>query len=342
MGFLKLVVVLVAVAQCTADQGSALTDLFALVSFLGPASSAASSMTALALNAGTKKAAEWFYLSHWSKTQAVHSIRKFEEITRISLSGNMDPFFCSTILYLQGAALAMQKDANEEISTLSNNIKADTVPATVASLLSAYPTATGYGGYCVQLFPSPRWRETEPPCEGAPNMPDTDGIPGVALFSLKCLADVSFDWRKITSGYRPGGVSALTAGFAPVVPLSAAPKCSNKRNSDMVTRIVGMMVQSFFTQLMVGPVGAMLTMEVKEVCSSGFESGYLSAGAGESSLRKHQNCMNFENIMALFFESLNSAAHISSGLEEDLQCLLFRADVDPFAEFDAGGGGGGH
>jgi len=183
--------------------------------------------------------------------------------------------------------------------------------------LSSYSAAVGYGGYCIQLFPSPLWKEADPPCEGVSSFPEEDVDSAISLFSLKCLAASDFDWRAISSGYRPGGVSALTAKFASVATHSSKPVCTSQHNWDIVKRIAGMIIQSLFTQLMVGPVSAMLTMEIKEVCNGGFEDG---------------NCMRFENIADLFFESWNAARDLAGGLQIDTQCLLFRKDTDPFAD----------
>jgi len=287
-------------------------DLLDLFFFMGPASSASSGMTALALNAGSKKAAEWFYLPDTFKSQAARSIKHFEDKSRISLAQNKPPFFCSTILYLQGAALAVQKLADVSIAQTSPFEKSST-SSTVASLLASYPAAIAYSGYCVQLFPSPTWKQADAPCEGMEHFPKEEVVAGVALFSLKCLAASDFDWREISPGYRPGGVSALLHGYAPVVPFSAAPVCSQKRNSDMANRIVGMVVQSLFTQLFVGPVSAMLTMEVKEICSNSFEGN---------------SCLRFENVMDTFFESWNAAKQMASSMTVDAQCLFLRADFD--------------
>jgi len=297
------------------QQGHAELDL---LMFLGPASSASAAMTALALNAGSKKAAEWFYLSDSSKSEAAHAIKYFEDMTRISLSAKKTNFFCSTILYLQSAAAAIYKDAALSSASPGAQFLSNSVSSTVSSLLSTYPAAVGYGGYCVQLFPSPIWKEVDPPCEGVPSFPEEDIASGISLFSLKCLAASDFDWRVVSSGYRPGGVSALTTKFASVYPHSSKPACSSQHNWDMVKRIAGMMIQSLFTQLMVGPVSAMLTMETKEVCNGGFESG---------------NCLRFENVADLFFESWNAAQDLAGGLQADTRCLLFRSDVDPFADF---------
>jgi len=253
---------------------------------LGTASSASAGMTALALNAGSKKAAEWFYLSDATKSQAATSIKYFEDTTRISLSQKIPPFFCSSILYLQGAALAMQRGAQSSMSNPAEMMELSSTSATVSSLLASNPTAQGYAGYCVQLFPSPSWRNAGPPCETTDAFPNEDVVAGVVLYSLKCLAASDFDWRTISSGYRPGGVSAMTSRYAPVVPFSDAPVCSKKSNADLVVNVIGMSTQALFTQYMVGPVGAMLTMEVKEICYGGFET---------------DTCLRFENVMDLFF-----------------------------------------
>jgi len=292
-----------------------------LLEFLGPASSASAAMTALALNAGSKKAAEWFYLSDSSKSEAAHAIKYFEDKTRISLSVKKTTFFCSTILYLQSAAAAIHKDAALSSASTGSQFMSGSVSSTVSSLLSSYPAAVGYGGYCIQLFPSPLWQEADPPCEGGPNFPEEGIAPGISLFSLKCLAASDFDWRAMSSGSRPGGVSALTAKFASVSPYSSKPVCSSQHNWDMLKGIAGMIIQSLFTQLMVGPVSAMLTMEIREICNGGFED---------------DNCLRFENIADLFFESWNAAHNLADGLQADVQCLLFRADVDTFrADFES-------
>jgi len=291
-------------------------DLLDLISFVAPASTASASLTALALNAGSKKAAEWFYLSDASKSQAAHAIKYFEDRTRISLSAKKAPVFCSTILYLQGAALAIQGQAALSPATHADPLDVVSVSSTVTSLLASYPTALGYQGYCIHLFPSPTWRSADPPCEGVPSFPEEDVTAGVSLFSLKCLAAGDFDWRTTASGYRPGGVSALTNMFSIVRPASAASACSREYNSELVTRIFGMVMQLLFTQLMVGPVSAMLTMEVKLVCAGAFEGA---------------NCLQFENLADIFFESLNAAQNLAAGIDVDAQCLLFRSNKDPFS-----------
>jgi len=313
-----------AVNTFRSESASVPADLIDLIAFIAPASSASAAITALALNSGSKKAAEWFYLSDVSKSQAAHAIKHFEDVTRISLSEKKAPFFCATLLYLQGAALAMQRDAELSIATPSLAFNSDSVSSTVSSLLSSYPAAVGYEGYCIQLFPSPTWEEVDPPCEGVGSFPNVDTVAGVALFSLKCLAASDFDWRTISAGYRPGGVSALTAKYSSTSPMSSKPVCSTQHNSDLAKRVVGMTAQSLYTQLMVGPVSAMLSMEVKDICNGGFEDG---------------NCLRFENVADLFFESWNAAEYLAYGLYADTQCLLFRSDVDPFAEVSFVGGG---
>jgi len=290
-----------------------------LLEFLGPASSASAAMTALALNAGSKKAGEWFYLSDSSKSDAAQVIKYFEDKTRISLSNSKAPFFCSTILYLQGAALAMDRDAGRTIARSGGAHEQGSVSSTVSSLIATYPPAVAYAGLCIQLFPSPSWRAADAPCEGTEAFPDEEGVSGVALYSLKCLAASDFDWRTVSSGYRPGGVTALAATHANVVPLSDAPVCSTQHNFEMARNIIGMAAQLFFTQLMVGPVSAMLTMEVKEICDAGF----------------HGKCLRFENIMDLFFESWIGAQNLGSGLLSDVLCVLLRIDYDPFQGLNA-------
>jgi len=299
-------------------------DLLDLIGFFGTATSATAGMTALALNAGSKKAAEWFYLSDASKSHAAKSIKEFEVKTRISLSQTKAPFFCSSILYLQGAALAMQQSAQTSIST-PTAMEVSSTSSTVSSLLATYPVAKGYVGYCVQLFPSPSWRNADAPCEGMDAFPDEDVAAGVALYSLKCLAVSDFDWRTVSSAYRPGGVSAMASAYAQVRPSSDAPVCSQKSNTDLVVNVIGISTQALFTQFMVGPISAMLTMEVKEICSGGFEANA---------------CLRFENVMDLFFESWNAAKDMASGLEADMTCLLFRLDVDPFAKLETSSSGG--
>jgi len=286
-------------------------DLIDLINFMAPASSASAAMTALALNAGAKKATEWFYLSDFSKAVAAHSIKDFEDKTRISLSNRQVPFFCSTILYLQGASVAMNRNADAHLDA-----HVESVTSHVATLLASYPAARAYNGYCVQMFPSPTWKASSAPCEGADGFPDVQATAGVSLFSIRCLAASDFDWRVVSPGFRPGGVSAVTAQAAPVLPFSDKTTCPEKRNSDMLARVLSMFIQSLFTQLMVGPVSAMLTMEVKEVCIGGFSAG---------------NCMRFENVADLFFESWDAAAEFPSTIHSDLQCLLFRAQYDPFS-----------
>lgn len=310
-------------AATNASSGSSY-DLLDMLNFIWPASSASAAITGLALNSGSRKASEWFYLSDWAKAQAALSVRVFEDKSRISLSAKKAPFFCSTILYLQGAALAVQSDARDSISTRSPFHPAS-VASLVNSLLSAYPSAEGYAGYCVLLFPSPSWRAADPPCEGTHGFPEQDFVPGVSLFSLKCLAASDFDWRTVSPGVRPGGVSALGATFASVVPFSKRHVCSHKRNSDMIVNIVGLAIQSLFTQLMVAPVSAMLTMEVKEVCGNGFD--------GDS-------CLRFENLVDILFESLNHAESAGGQLASDIMCLVARVDSDLFAapSNDEGGG----
>jgi len=314
---LVLIATIETIAVSAVQQDHPKLDLFL---FLGSASSASAAMTALALTSGSKKAAEWFHLSDSSKSDAAHAIKYFEDKTRISLSAKKKTFFCSTILYLQSAAVAIHKDAAVSSASPGVQLLSDSVSSTVSSLLSTYPAAVGFGGYCIQLFPSPVWKEADPPCEGVPSFPGEDIASGISLFSLKCIAASDFDWRVMSSGYRPGGVSALTAKFASVSPHSSKPVCSSEHNWDMIKRITGMIIQSLFTQLMVGPVSAMLTMEVKEVCNGGFEEG---------------NCLRFENIADLFFESSNAAQDLAGGLQVDMQCLFFRADVDPFADLDS-------
>jgi len=257
-----------------------------LLQFWVPVSSASAAMTALALNAGSKKAAEWFYLSDLSKSEAARTIKAFEDTIRISLSSTKTPFFCSTILYLQGAAFALERYASRSIAQPSAGIEMGSVSSTVSSLLGSYPAAAGYEGYCIQLFPSPSWRSADSPCEGTAAFPDGLAVPGIALYSLKCLAASDFDWRTISSGYRPGGVSALSANLATVVSFSNAPDCSQRQNSDAVANIAGMLTQLLFIPLMVGPVSAMLTMGVKDVCNGGFVE---------------DNCLRFENVVDLFF-----------------------------------------
>jgi len=274
-------------------------------------------MTVLALNAGSKKAAEWFYLSDAAKSHAAKSIKLFEDKTRISLSQKTAPFFCSSILYLQGAALAVQKAAQSSISTPAAIMEIGSTSATVTSLLASYPNAQGYAGYCVQLFPSPSWRSVDAPCEGTDDFPDDNAVAGVALFSLKCLAASDFDWRTISTGYRPGGVSAMTSVYADVIPFANAPVCSQRSNADLTVDMIGMTIQGLFTQHTVGPVSAMLTMEVKEICIGGFEA---------------DTCLRFENMMDLFFESWNAGKDMASGIHADIMCLAFRSDVDPFAD----------
>jgi len=249
-------------------------------------------------------------------------IKAFEDQTRISLSTKTTPFFCSTILYLQGAASAFERDASQSISQMSTGVEMGSVSSTVSSLVSSYPAASGYKGYCIQLFPNPNWRSADAPCEGMEDFPREDGVPGVSLYSLKCLASSDFDWRTISTGYRPGGVSALSTKYAPVVSFADAPVCSQRKSSDMANNIASMALQSLFTQLMVGPVSAMLTMEVKDVCNGGFANG---------------NCLRFENIMDLFFESWNAARNMATNFESEILCILFRGDVDPFASVPSGG-----
>jgi len=292
-------------------------DVQELIGFWGTASSASAAMTALVVNAGSKKAAEWFYLSDAAKSHAAKSIKYFEDKTRISLSQQTPPFFCSSILYLQGAALAIQRDAQSSISTAAATLDISSTSSTVGSLLASYPISQGYAGYCVLLFPSPSWRDADPPCEGTDAFPGEDRLDGVALFSLKCLAASDFDWRTVSSIYRPG-VSAMVS-IAKVIPFSEAPLCSKQSNTDLVMNVIGMSIQALFTQHMVGPISAMLTMEVKEVCSGGFEA---------------DGCLRFENVMDLFFESWIAAQNMASVLHADVSCLLFRTDVDPFAEFE--------
>jgi len=300
-------------------------DLLDLIAFIGPALSTSAAMTALALNAGSKKAADWFYLDHAAKSGAARSIKYFEEKTRISLSQKKAPFFCNSILYLQGAASAMQKESQKSIATPAVLFNLESVSATVSDLLASYPTSTAYGGYCVKLFPSPNWKAAAPPCEGTDSFPNEDQVAGVALFSLKCLAASDFDWREISSGYRPGGVSAMSSMYAQVAPFSAAPVCSEKKNTNLIHGILGMIMQSFFTQLMVAPVSALLTMEVKEICSGGFEN---------------DGCLRFENVIDLFFESFDAARNLAYAIETEATCLFLRAEVDPFGGFktvDSGG-----
>jgi len=292
-----------------------ITDVFELLLFTGPASAASASITALALNAGTKKAAEWFYLSDASKAMAVTSIKAFEDTSRISLSSEKATFFCSSILYIQGAAAAIDRDSSTRLEAHSPQA-GNSAPSMTEALLDAYPAATQYSGFCVQLFPSPTFRLSHAPCEGLSDFPNENVAPGVPLFSLKCLAASDFDWRSISAGYRPGGVSALTSMDATVHPVSAKPMCGNQRNSDLITRVLGMAVQTLFTQIMVVPISAFLVMDVKEICSSGF--------AGST-------CLRFENVLDLFFESFNTAHALASSIDADLQCLLFHKDVDPFA-----------
>jgi len=150
-------------------------------------------------------------------------------------------------------------------------------------------------------------------------------VASVALYSLKCLAVSDFDWRTVSSSYRPGGVSAMGSAYAQVRPFSDAPVCSKKSNTDLAVNVIGMSTQALFTQHMVGPISAMLTLEVKEICIGGFEA---------------DGCLRFENVMDLFFESLNAAKDIASGLQADMMCLLFRSDIDPFADFDRSSSGG--
>jgi len=293
----------------------AATDLLQLANFIFPASSASASMTALALNAGSNKAAEWFYLSENAKSQAARSIKNFELTTRLPLSHAKVPFFCSTILYLQGAAMAIHREAAEDISAAKST---ESVSYLVASLLNSYPSAVGYDGYCIQLFPSPTWRDADPPCEGKGGVAEEED--SVALFSLKCLASSDFDYRTISQGYRQGGVSALTKTWAEVVAASPKPVCAEKENSKMITNLVGMAGQAIFTQLMVGPVCAMLTMGVKEVCNGGFAQG---------------SCLRFENVIDVFFESLNAADAMTSSMQEEVMCLVFRRDINPFDEIES-------
>jgi len=296
-----------------------LTDFQELIGFSGAASSASAAMTMLALNAGSKKAAEWFYLSDATKSHAAKSIKLFEEKTRISLSQKTTTFFCSSILYLQGAAFAMHQNAQSSLSSSAAVMEMGSVSLTVDSLLASHPTAQGYAGYCVQLLPLPSWKKVAPPCEGIDAFPDDHVIPGVALFSLKCLAASDFDWRTVSSGYRPGGVSAMTAQYASVVPFSGKPVCSKQSNTDLAMNLAVSLIQGLFTQLMVGPASAMLTMETKEICNGGFEAG---------------TCLRFENVMDLLFESFIAAQNIATGFQADLTCLLFRSDFDPFTNFE--------
>jgi len=304
--------------------GAYTNDFLDLIGFFGTASSASAGMTALALNAGSKKAAEWFYLSDAIKSHAAKSIKHFEDKTRISLSQTKAPFFCSSILYLQGAAFAMQKSAESSIFT-PTAMEASSTSSTVSSLLAAYPVARGYAGYCVQLFPSPSWRTADAPCEGMDAFPDEDVVAGVALYSLKCLAVSDFDWRTVSSGYRPGGVSAMASAYAKVIPFSKAPVCSEKSNTDLMVNVIGTSTQALFTQHMVGPITAMITMEVKEICSGGFEP---------------EGCLRFENVMDLFFESWKAAEDMTSGLQADIVCLLFRSDFDAFTDLGTSTSGG--
>jgi len=190
--------------------------------------------------------------------------------------------------------------------------------STVSSLLASYPIAHGYAGFCVQMFPSPSWRNADAPCEGMNAFPDEDVVAGVALYALKCLAASDFDWRTVSPGYRPGGVSAMASAHARVLPFSDAPVCARKSNIDLVVNVIGMLVQALFTQHMVGPISAMLTMEVKEICNGGFEA---------------DGCLGFENMMDLFFESWNAAKDMVSGIHAEVMCLLFKSDIDPFADF---------
>jgi len=298
-------------------------DFLDLIGFFGTASSASAGMTALALNAGSKKAAEWFYLSDAMKSHVAQSIKDFEDKTRITLSQTKAPFFCSCILYLQAAALGMQKSAQTSMPT-ATAMDVSSTSSTVSSLLASYPIAKGYAGYCVQLFPSPSWRKADAPCEGMDAFPDEDVVAGVALYSLKCLAVSDFDWRTVSSGYRPGGVSAMSSAYGQVLPFSHAPVCSQKSNTDLVVNVIGASIQALFTQHMVGPISAMLTMEVKEICSGGFEA---------------DTCLRFENIMDLFFESLHAAEGMAGGLHADMMCLLFRSDIDPFVKLEGTAGG---
>jgi len=293
-----------------------ITDFQELIWFSGAASSASAAITALALNAGSKKAAEWFYLSDATKSHAAKSIKIFEDRTRISLSQQKATFFCSSILYLQGAALAIQKDVQSSIASRATLIETGSVSSTVSSLLASYPKAQGYAGFCVQLLPSPTWRNAHPPCEGMDAFPNEDVVPGVALFSLKCLAASDFDWRTVSSGYRPGGASAITSAYATVIPFSSKPACSEQSNTDLVVHVVTFLIQGVFTQLMVSPISAMLTMEVKEICDGGFKDG---------------TCLRFENIMDLFFESFIAAENIATEFHSDMMCLFFRSNFDPFA-----------
>lgn len=302
------------IALSRAGCAHAFMDELQLINFLGPATSASAGMTALALSAGTKGGGEWFYLSDWSKSQAVSMIQAFEETTRVSLSSEKVPFFCSTILYMQAAAAAIQRDAEDSISAMI----IPSISSTVSSLISTHPAATDYKGYCVQLFPSPHWRTEDAPCEGTTTFAEHDGAPGVSLFSLKCLASSDFDWKLISPGYRPGGVSALFNKVATVHVFSSKPICSTQQNSRMASGILDAMLQMWFTQLMVAPVAAMLTMDVKEVCTSGFQ---------------HATCLRFENMVDLFFESWNAAHGLAEDLYTDAMCIAFKADVDPFDKF---------
>jgi len=194
------------------------------------------------------------------------------------------------------------------------------ISATVASLLASYPVANGYAGYCVQLFPSPSWRSADAPCEGTDAFPDDDAVAGVALFSLKCLATSDFDWRTISTGYRPGGVTAMTSVYADVTVFSNAPVCSQRSNTDLAMNVVGMTIQGIFTQNMVGPLSAMLFMDVKNICSGGFEA---------------DACLRFENVMDLFFESWSAAQEMATAVHADMICLILRSDIDPLKSFEA-------
>lgn len=202
----------------------------------------------------------------------------------------------------------MNKDAEKYIQTPATGIELGSVAATVAAVLDSYPSALA--GSCIQLFPPPIWRDVNAPCE---QDEDSDHV---ALFAITCDAAQDFDYRLISPGYRPGGVSAFSARLATVSPASPQPKCHERSNTHMATSIVATLLQLPFTLLLVPPVGAMLTVGLTKVCPGG------AAFDGK--------CLGFTNMIDTFFEMFNAGLSLTTGLEADLLCFLFREAPDDY------------
>jgi len=301
MLFVSLLAVFLRMSSGRMDE-SWLADAMKLASFAGSASQTSLSLTALALNEGNP---DWFYLTEWAKYHAQTVLVSFEEKVGIPFAKDKPSFFCSTLLYLQGAAMAMHQDSDKHLYTLATGIESGSVAATVSALIDSYSPAAA--GYCVQLFPAVRWRHMNAPCE-------KDDADHVTMYSIACDVSADFDYRLITSGFRPGGVSAFSAYLVPAAPASQRPACHEQHNTDMAIRVLGMMLQLPFTQLMVAPVGAMLTMSLQDLCPGG------AAFDGK--------CLGFTNVMDLFFESMNACASLYMAIQSDLACLLFRHELE--------------